>query len=239
MTRQWKGQTPGFNKVSACLLFITVSSVLFSQPANFRACGEPQSELQIGPGRGGDFSPFNPDALLLASNLRYFSSVSCSSFPLQLKNVFQTLCSSFHKAQMSHSEPNVLVCLVSKSPSVMSYAVTTGVLNEVESLWLFAHISPDLSHTFIWFSKSEVLKMGSRELQGFVKHSQEVHDAVVEITTHIKHQSLLGHNVLYQWKFRNRKLWLKKKQDLIYKFKIILPKQVYMLCFPKWTCCFR
>lgn len=35
---------------------------------------------------------------------------------------------------MSHSELNVLVCLVSKSPSVMSYVVTTGVLYGVKTL---------------------------------------------------------------------------------------------------------
>lgn len=75
---------------------------------------------------------------------------------------------------MSHSGPNVLVCfLVSKSPSVMSYSVTTGVLNRAQSLLQVTHSSPDLS--YVWFSMSAGLGMGCMDLQGFVNDSQRVH----------------------------------------------------------------
>lgn len=91
---------------------------------------------------------------------------------------FPKLSAALSTKQMSHSELNVLVCLVSKSPSVMSYAVTAGALNEVESLRLVVHISPDL------------LRASGSLNQPCVKHGQGVHHLL---------NFLIFFNILFQW----------------------------------------
>lgn len=167
----------------------------------------------------------------------------CNSFPLHLRNVFQTLCCSFHKAQMSHTGLNVLVCLVSKSPSVMSYAVTTGWCTEWSRFTVFGCTHQSWLITYVWFFKPAVLKMGTSGAFWSIARGPMIQWWKSQLALSNKVMIFRGPSskvnsdiiVFSQWKVQESKAVLLRT----IRFNLNNSKSIYMLFFHKWVCCFH